>query len=249
MAETLPLDDSLVVAELGCGPAFVAEAVAPRVRRLVGFEIASDTIEALGRHDLPANLDLVPGDACKTECFVGFSRAFDLVYSTDTLEHVADPEAFFATVRAILKPGGLAVIVFPNEPPDSRHGDTSFATGAELMAALGEGLSLRRAAVVTRTAWSRFLHSWGWKTPLRLAKRLAGLKPLVEHPQAFDQTVAGRHGFRPRRLFSLLNVYGKTLVAMSGERAGFRLTPLAIEPETPLFSRYLWLELVRSSTP
>ena len=222
MTETLPLDDSLIVAELGCGPAFVAEAIAPRVRRLVGFEIATGTVDALDEQDLPENLDVVPGDACDTTAFGGFAGAFDLVYSTDTLEHVPDASAFFATIALVLKPDGKAVVLFPNEEESSRHGVTAFETGAELAAAIGDELLLDQAFDVAQRGWAKSLYSWGWKRPLRLGKKATGVKPASDNPQTFDETVAGRYGFARRRSFGALNAYGRALVAHVGDTCRVR---------------------------
>jgi len=42
------------------------------------------------------------------------SCSFDVVWSTNVLEHVADPELVLAEAYRVLKPGGMAVIVVPN---------------------------------------------------------------------------------------------------------------------------------------
>jgi SAM-dependent methyltransferase len=40
-------------------------------------------------------------------------RSFDLVFSSNVLEHVADVAALFSELRRVLKPGGLAIHVLP----------------------------------------------------------------------------------------------------------------------------------------
>jgi SAM-dependent methyltransferase len=244
-ADALPLDASLIAAEFGCGPAFIAEALAPKVRRLVGFEIGQKTVAALGELPLPSNLDIVAMDLCRTDLLAGFGGAFDLVYSADTLEHVADPAAFFASLATALKRGATAVVLFPNEPEAARHGVTTFATGAELLDAVGAGLELVRASSLVRSGWAEWLQEWGWRRPLRAAKRRAGLAPASGSPQTFDETVAGLYGFESRRAFTLANAWGRLLVRLSGRRAGWRFEPLQLRPDTPLVGKYVWLELER----
>ena len=245
-SDALPLDASLIAAEFGCGPAFIAEALSPKVRRLVGFEIGSKTVAALEQLALPSNLDVVAMDLCRTDLLAGFGGAFDLVYSADTLEHVADPAAFFASLTAVLKRGATAVVLFPNEPEGARHGVTTFAAGADLLDAIGEDLTLARASSLVRTGWADWLQEWGWRRPLRLAKRRAGLEPSTDKPQTFDETVAGMYGFERRRVYAFANAWGRMLVALSGKRAGWRFEPLEVLPDTGLVGRYLWLELTRS---
>lgn len=245
LVDALPLDPSLIVAEFGCGPAFIAEALAPKVRRLVGFEIGASTVAALAEQALPENLDVLAMDLCRTDLLAGFGSAFDLVYSADTVEHVNDPEAFFASIATVMKRGATAVVLFPNEPEDARHGVTTFSTGATLLSAVGGGLELVRAFSLTRSGWAARLQEWGWRRPLRLAKRRSGLRPATDKPQTFDETVAGMYGFERRRLFALANTWGRLLVALSGRRAGWRFEPLDVRADTPLTGRYLWLELER----
>lgn len=245
LSDALPLDASLIAAEFGCGPAFIAEALAPKLRRLVGFEIGENTVAALGGQALPPNLDVLAMDLCRTDLLGGFGGAFDLVYSADTLEHVADPDAFFASLATVLKRGAAAIVLFPNEPEGARHGVTTFATGAELIGVIGSGLRLDRAFSLTRSSWAEWLQEWGWRRPLRVAKRRAGMKPSTDKPQTFDETVAGLYGFERRRTYALANTWGRLLVALSGKRAGWLFEPLEVHPDTALVGKYLWLEFAR----
>ncbi len=42
------------------------------------------------------------------------SEPFDIVVSSEVIEHISDKEAYFATIRRILKPGGYVIITTPN---------------------------------------------------------------------------------------------------------------------------------------
>ena len=44
------------------------------------------------------------------------SGSFDKIYSLHTIEHIPDLEPFFSEMARVLKPGGIAVIVYPWEP-------------------------------------------------------------------------------------------------------------------------------------
>lgn len=44
-----------------------------------------------------------------------FSNHFDIILNTDVIEHLENPSACLEQIKAMLKPGGLAIITTPNE--------------------------------------------------------------------------------------------------------------------------------------
>jgi len=102
------------VLDVGCGHGVTCLRLAQRgARRVLGIDIQDVTrAERLRDERFPEVADVVEfrqvppgGDR------VGDER-FDVVVSQDTFEHVADPEAHVAEMRAALAPGGRLVIGF-----------------------------------------------------------------------------------------------------------------------------------------
>jgi SAM-dependent methyltransferase len=95
-----------VAVEIGCGPAFFAQALrdAFPALRLFGLDIDAYTLSQararlpVVRGDASAALPLAPG-------------RFDLVYSRLFLRHLADPAASLRSMLALLKPGGLLAAI------------------------------------------------------------------------------------------------------------------------------------------
>ena len=100
----------------GYGSALLARAGAAAV---VGVDVAADAIAgATTRFAVPGVRYLV-GDATDLEGVLAGEPPFDVIVSFETIEHVADPEAFMRGMRAVLAVDGVAVISAPIEPgPD-----------------------------------------------------------------------------------------------------------------------------------
>jgi SAM-dependent methyltransferase len=99
------------VLEAGCGRRdSVADSLAPyrgSIREVVGVDVD----EAAAR-DNPALDRVVAADLCSPLPFD--EGAFDLVYASFVVEHLADPPAAFVEWRRILRPGGTVLVVTPN---------------------------------------------------------------------------------------------------------------------------------------
>jgi 2-polyprenyl-3-methyl-5-hydroxy-6-metoxy-1,4-benzoquinol methylase len=108
--ERLAADPRVVaVCDLGGGatPVLSLEFVATHGLRYDVVDVSAAELEKT-----PAGYTTIEADALDP----GLSRRcgpYDLVTSGFVAEHVPDPAAFHANVRAILKPGGLAVHAFP----------------------------------------------------------------------------------------------------------------------------------------
>jgi SAM-dependent methyltransferase len=93
--------------DAGCGRVSALRAFRPRIARLVGADV-HEPAAALPHLDEFAIVDL-----CRTPD--GFAEAsFDVVLSSFTLEHFADPAAAMANLRRWMRPGGTLVVTTVN---------------------------------------------------------------------------------------------------------------------------------------
>ncbi|MDO8485086.1 MAG: methyltransferase domain-containing protein [Candidatus Limnocylindrales bacterium] len=93
--------------DAGCGRVSALRAFRPRIGRLVGADLHRPSAP------LPHLDELVIVDLCGA--VDGFAReSFDVVLSSFTLEHFADPPAALANFRGWLRPGGTLVATTVN---------------------------------------------------------------------------------------------------------------------------------------
>lgn len=98
------------ILDLGCGPGDLAVRLASRLQaaRIVGLDLSPTMIELAKRHETPGGgLRFVVGDAASLPFE---ADSFDVVVSTLSLHHWAEPAASFAEIRRVLRPGGLALV-------------------------------------------------------------------------------------------------------------------------------------------
>tara|TARA_R110002110_G_scaffold153812_4_gene347361 strand:- start:463 stop:1230 length:768 start_codon:yes stop_codon:yes gene_type:complete len=95
--------------DIGCGGGLVAEPLARMGAQTLGIDLVTDSIEAAGRHadglDLPLAYRIASVEELAAE-----GRDYDLVTCLEVVEHVANPEAFLASVTRLVRPGGLLVL-------------------------------------------------------------------------------------------------------------------------------------------
>jgi SAM-dependent methyltransferase len=92
-----------LIAEIGAGNGAAASLVA---RAFPGCQVVGYDVRAGSATDLPPNAELRAGDARS----MAEDGPFGLVYTLDTLHHVADAEVLIAEVRPALAPGGLLLV-------------------------------------------------------------------------------------------------------------------------------------------
>ena len=99
---------TLAVLDAGCGRVSALVPYRARIGRFVGADIHRPAAGSLPHLD-----DFVEADLCRqADAFPPAS--FDLVLSSFTVEHFADPAAAFAAIRGWLRPGGTLVLVTVN---------------------------------------------------------------------------------------------------------------------------------------
>ena len=98
----------LTVLDAGCGRVSQLKPFRPRIARFVGADIHPPAPGALPHLDEFATVDL----CAESDAFP--PAIFDVILSSFTVEHFADPEAAFRNLRGWLKPGGRLVITTVN---------------------------------------------------------------------------------------------------------------------------------------
>ena len=111
------------ILDLACGAGYGTAYLAGIARRVVGVDVSEDAIEyARGRYAAP-NAEYVVADAAA----LPFETAsFDAVCSFETIEHVADREAYLAEVARVLRPAGTYIVSTPNARETTEHPDNPF---------------------------------------------------------------------------------------------------------------------------
>ena len=103
------LDETAVVADLGCGTGQVAEALAPFVGQVIGVDHSSSMLKAAKKRLVKhKNVDLRAGTL---EALPVGDGGLDAAMMFLVLHHVADPARCVAEAFRALKPGGRLVVV------------------------------------------------------------------------------------------------------------------------------------------
>lgn len=107
-----PLDDRTRALDLGCGNGYLLARLAERgAGVLVGLDVAEDGV-ALARKRVPrARIERFLADETVLERLG--EAPFDVVFSTEVVEHVFDPHAWARACFAALRPGGVLVCSTP----------------------------------------------------------------------------------------------------------------------------------------
>lgn len=105
-AECVP--HQVAVLDAGCGRVSALRRYRPRIARFVGADIHAPAPGALPHLDAFATVDLC------TDAGAFAPDSFDVVLSSFTLEHFAEPAAALANMRGWLRPGGTVVLTTVN---------------------------------------------------------------------------------------------------------------------------------------
>ncbi|CAN5738078.1 hypothetical protein BH23ACT11_BH23ACT11_18120 [soil metagenome] len=110
MAEASNVDGDSVVADVGTGTGFVAAGLAPRVKKVVGFDnsqamldVARENLATLGVD----NVDLVEADVLRLPLA---DSDVDAAFANMVLHHAHEPTLMLAEMARVVKPGGTVAI-------------------------------------------------------------------------------------------------------------------------------------------
>ncbi len=134
--ESMQLDKTKSVLEIGVGTGRLAIKVAPNCKRLVGIDISPKTIErAFENLSSYPNIALVCGDFMSFE----FDEQFDIIYSSLTFMHIEDKASAIQKIASLLNNNGRFVLsidksqsdfidmgtrrvkIYPDDPTDICH--------------------------------------------------------------------------------------------------------------------------------
>lgn len=184
----LPLSPEMEVLEIGPGSGFTAFRLARQVRHLTSLDVARGTIETLrGELGRIPNLKFVCSDVCAPDLPNVLSARFDAAFGLAVLDLLPDPATCLKNLGALLRPGGILLLQFPNYPPPRGRGITHFTNRDEL-----DGL-MKAAAFQSWEVFALALRPYPgliyrslYDAPLRALRRLR--RGNEQRPLSYDQT-------------------------------------------------------------
>jgi 2-polyprenyl-6-hydroxyphenyl methylase / 3-demethylubiquinone-9 3-methyltransferase len=107
-ARSLAPFTGLSLADIGCGGGLVAEPMTRLGCTVTGIDAGAEAIAAARDHAESTGL-AIDYRVEDVEALAGAGARFDIVLALEIIEHVADRDAFFATLGMLVKPGGLFI--------------------------------------------------------------------------------------------------------------------------------------------
>lgn len=108
----------LRILDIGCGGGLLSEPMARLGATVLGADAAERNIPVAQLHAQAQGLE-IDYRHTTAEALAEAGAAFDVVLNMEVIEHVADPQAFLNTCRALLAPGGLMICSTLNRNPKS----------------------------------------------------------------------------------------------------------------------------------
>lgn len=94
------------VLDVGCGGGLLAEGMARRGARVIGIDLAPESLKVARLHALEAGIDVEYREIAAETLANTDAGGFDLVTCLEMLEHVPDPVAIVAALASLVRPGG-----------------------------------------------------------------------------------------------------------------------------------------------
>lgn len=109
VVSVFPRGISLAVLDLGCGNGVIASEIAKRGHRVTGIDASTDGI----MYATSAYRDVSFFVRSVYESFTDLSGRYDVVVSSEVIEHLYYPRKLLATAFEVLKPGGALILTTP----------------------------------------------------------------------------------------------------------------------------------------
>ena len=103
----------LRILDIGCGGGLLAEPLARLGADMTAIDASNNAIEAAKAHADAQGLT-IDYRACLAEELAASGAQFDIVYSSEVIEHVADRDFFIGSISQLLKKEGLVIITTIN---------------------------------------------------------------------------------------------------------------------------------------
>jgi 2-polyprenyl-3-methyl-5-hydroxy-6-metoxy-1,4-benzoquinol methylase len=177
-ASRLPRNGRLL--DVGCGDGYLLGQLAPFVIEGVGIDSEPEAIRIATTMLADQPHCRVMHNACYQIPFE--DAAFDVVTSTDVIEHLTDPDGHLSEIRRVLRPGGTLLLTTPKWRPDRKWDERHVKEfTADELRVIASKYFARVRLVCFWPAWCSRLYSTaiGWRL-LKLAG-IAGLNPFLRH--------------------------------------------------------------------
>lgn len=149
------VNEGMAVLDFGCGPGYFTLELARRVGpsgNVTAVDLQPGMLDKARAKLQRAGLSGRVGfHLCRAEA-IGLADAFDFILVFHVLHEVPDPAGFLRELKALLKPGGRALVAEPKFQISRREFAASLdqARGSGLEVASGPGILCSRTAVLRR---------------------------------------------------------------------------------------------------
>ncbi len=110
--------EGLSLLDIGCGGGLIAEPMTRLGFAVTGIDADAEAVAAARCHAREMGL-AIDYRLAAAESLAETGTCFDAVLALEVIEHVADPAAFFASIGALVRPGGAFVGATLNRTPRS----------------------------------------------------------------------------------------------------------------------------------